>query len=400
MMWAKTAVCLLGTAVMAGDIRAAEWSGFAAVDVRLFPEAALFPEQNDKFISPSVMLQPEFRHEWNSGTDRLTVIPFGRYDSLDKNRSHWDVREFNWLHQDNNWDIRAGVGKVFWGVTESRHLVDIINQTDFVENINSEEKLGQPMVNLNISSDYGNFSLFYLPYFRERTFPAPRGRVRFSLPVDEDNPEFNGVNHWHQDFAGRWSRTFGDWDIGVAYFRGVGREPRLTPRFDNGPIPTALTPTYDLINQTSLDVQGALGNWLLKLEAFTRGGQGKRFAAVVGGFEYTHYGIADRNADLGLLMEYLYDGRDQTAPPTPFNNDLYVGARLALNDEQNSQMLVGVTVDLETQATVLSIEASRRIGDKWRIELEARLFKNIPPTDILTGMRQDDYVQLRIARFF
>ncbi|HTJ54295.1 MAG TPA: hypothetical protein VL380_02650, partial [Nitrosospira sp.] len=304
-------------------------------------------------------------------------------------------------HQSKNWSLSAGVGKVFWGVTESRHLVDIINQTDFVENINGEQKLGQPMLNLNISSAYGSFSLIYLPYFRERTFSAPHGRLRFDPPVDPNAAELNGVSHWHPDWAIRWSRTFGALDIGIAHFMGIGREPRLVPRFDNGPVPTALIPVYDRIQQTSLDAQASLGNWLLKLEAITRGGQGKRFAAVVAGFEYTHYGVLGSAVDLGFLAEYQYDGRDKTAPPTPFNNDLYLGVRLALNDAQNSQVLAGVITDLKTQATMVSITASRRLGEKWKIELESRLFRNIPVTDIiLNGYRNDDYVQLRIAHFF
>jgi hypothetical protein len=390
------------------NIQAAEWSGFAALDLRLFAEPAAFSGQNTSFADPSVLVQPEFRQGWNNGADRFTAIPFGRYDSLDSNRSHWDIREFNWLHKGDGWNLQAGVGRLFWGVTESRHLIDIVNQADFVENINSEEKLGQPMLNLNIPTRYGNFNLLYLPYFRERTFPAANGRVRFELPVDTDNPNLNGISHFHPDWAMRWSRTFGDWDVGIAHFSGVGREPRLAPYFPDGsPFPTALIPTYDLINQTSLDVQGALGNWLLKLEAMTRSGQGSRFAAVVAGAEYTQYGIFESSAELGLLMEYQYDGRDTStprqasdAPPTPADNDVFLGTRLSLNDEQNTQLLLGVTVDLNTQATVVSFEGSRRLDDVWRIELESRLFKNIPSTDILTGMSQDDYVQIRLTRFF
>jgi hypothetical protein len=45
------------------------------------------------------------------------------------------VRELNWIHQAETWSLLAGVGKVFGSVTESRHLVDIINQTDLVEDI-------------------------------------------------------------------------------------------------------------------------------------------------------------------------------------------------------------------------------------------------------------------------
>ncbi|MDA7657788.1 hypothetical protein N8737_03705, partial [Verrucomicrobia bacterium] len=104
------------------------------------------------------------------------MTPFGRYDGADSERSHVDLREFHIQRIADQWEWRVGVSKVFWGVTESQHLVDVINQTDLVENVDGEDKLGQPMVNLSwISDQAGVIDLFYLPYFRERTFPGRGG---------------------------------------------------------------------------------------------------------------------------------------------------------------------------------------------------------------------------------
>jgi len=350
-------------------------------------------------------MQPEIRQEWSGGTDRMTLIPFGRYDSLDSHRSHWDLREANWLHQGDGWNIQAGVGKVFWGVTESRHLIDIVNQTDEVESIRGEDKLGQPMVNLNVATKFGNLNFLYLPYFRERTYPSAKGRLRFELPVDTDHAHIQHANNWHTDWAARWSHTFGRWDVGLAYFNGISREPRLVP---NSLLrPTALVPVYELINQVSVDIQGAVGKWLLKLEAMTRDVPGDRFAAAVAGFEYTESGIWGSGADLGLLFEYQYDGREKFSRtmltntlPTPNNNDIFVGMRFGFNDEQNSQLLFGVTIDVDTRATVASVKGSRRVGDNWKVEVESLAFFNVPQTDILIGPSRDDYMQIRLIRFF
>lgn len=405
-------LCAVSTAI------AGEFSGFIAAETRFFTESPQFAGQHASVWSPSAVLQPEFRQEWNQGRDRFTAIPFLRLDANQTSRSHFDMREFNLYHQGSNWDLRFGLGKVFWGVTESRHLVDIINQTDLVENVDEEDKLGQPMLNVNFSGDYGNVSLFLLPGFRERTFIGRRDRLRFILPVDESHPVYeSSLKEWHVDFAGRWSRTFGNWDIGIAHFWGTGREPRLVPHFPDGStIPDRVIPHYDIINQTSLDVQGAVGNWLFKLEAMTRGGQGRRFAAVVAGVEYTFYDVFESGTDVGILAEYLYDGRDQFvpgksrfaqpmsfdfAPPTPFDHDIFVGARFNFNDEQSTEMLIGGVFDQKTQATLLSLEASRRLGVNWKIELEARFFENVPASDIaLSGLRRDDYVQISVMRFF
>ena len=87
------------------------------------------------------------------------------------------LREAYWAYEDWSYkgteiELLVGINKVFWGVTESVHLVDIVNQTDLVEDLDQEDKLGQPMVNLALQHDWGLLNIYLLPYFRERTFPG------------------------------------------------------------------------------------------------------------------------------------------------------------------------------------------------------------------------------------
>ena len=382
---------------------AGEWdlSGFVAGELRVFPVQAAFPEQEDATFSPSLSLEPEVVYEWNDGKDRLTVVPFVRLDGHDDNRSHGDLRAANWLHIGDDWDMVVGLDKVFWGVTESRHLVDIVNQDDGVENIDGEDKLGQPMVNLNLIRDWGTMSAFVLPGFRERTFPGDDARLRGPRPIEDDSATFDsGAEDRHVDFALRWAHTVEDWDIGLSHFHGTSREPRLIPRTDAGG-EAVFVPHYDQIDQTGLDLQLTKDAWLWKLEAMTRSGHGDRFLAAVGGFEYTLFGILGTDADLGLLAEYLYDGRDQIrAPAMSANDDIFLGTRLALNDAQDTAMLAGTTIDRSSQATLFFVEAERRLGDSWKIELEGRFFLNVPGGDPLAGLRDDDFITLRLSRFF
>ena len=93
----------------------------------------------------------------------------------DGERTHFDVRELYWETFGETWDLRIGIARVFWGVVETQHLVDIINQTDTVENSDGEDKLGQPMINLSLVRDWGTVDLFVLPGFRERTFRGVSG---------------------------------------------------------------------------------------------------------------------------------------------------------------------------------------------------------------------------------
>ena len=392
-------LCLLLAAVARAEA-AGEFSGFAALDARGFAHAPIFPEPPDHPIVASVLAQPEYRYTWNDARDRLTAVLFGRYEYEDDRRRHVDVRELHWLRAGASWDVLFGVGKVFWGVAESRHLVDIINQTDLVEDPDGEDKLGQPMIKWSLLRDWGTLTFFALPRFRERTFPGRRGRLRAPLPVDTSQSAFeSSLGVWHPDVAARWTHTFGVWDIGLAHFSGTSREPRLLPDLDDQGR-AVLAPHYDLIHQTSLELQATVGSLLGKLELITRDGHGRRFAAWVAGFEYTFFGLYGTAMALGVLMEHLYDDRSGRAPGTPFDNDVFIGVRLAFNDTQNTSLLAGVITDLHTGATFLNVEASRRLGDRWVLELEARAFANIPASDALYSLRRDDYAQLRLAWYF
>ena len=377
-----------------------DFAGYLAVETRVFPESPQYADQEETTVSPSVVAQPELRYRWNGRDDRITFVPFARVDAHDDARTHVDIRELNWYHGGDDWDTVLGVGKVFWGVTESRHLVDIINQTDLVESPDEEDKLGQPMANLNLLRDWGSLSFFVLPGFRERTFPSDDARLSGALPiVKEDTTYDSGAEQWHVDFAARYAQSFENWDIGVAHFYGTSREPRLIPGVD-GSGRTVLRPHYDIINQTSIDAQYTLDSWLLKLEAMTRFGQGDPFFAAVGGFEYTFFGVHNSDIDIGLLAEYLHDGRDDKAPQTPFEDDVFLGTRLTLNDFENTSLLAGVILDLDQEERIFSLEFERRLTDHLNLELEGRFFDNVDSDDVLGGFARDSYIEMRLSWFF
>jgi hypothetical protein len=388
---------------------AGEWDLGAevAAELRYFPNDPLFPGQFEHF-QPSFTVQPDIRWESGDRVHQIVVVPFVRVDGQDDERTHFDLREGYYRYNADDWSLTIGAVKVFWGRTESRHLVDIINQTDAVEDIDEEDKLGQPMANLTLINNWGTLDLFVMSGFRTRTFPGADGRSRFELPVDTDDPIFE--RDWRRgavDIAARYSHYIGNWDFGVSIFHGTSREPR----FALDPANVRILPVYDKITQGGLDLQYTQDAWLWKLEAIIREGHGDTFAAAVGGFEYTLYQIFGSGADLGLLAEYQYDGRDEdfvlepfgpalAAPVTFGDNDAFAGARLALNDLQDTALLAGVTVDTSDAFMGMFIEAERRIGQNWTAELEARLFFNADPGNAAFPIRDDDFLTARLTRYF
>ncbi|KKL85257.1 hypothetical protein LCGC14_1956540 [marine sediment metagenome] len=393
--WHITISLLLMALALAPVASANELTGQVSAEVRAFQKEALHQGQEQN--NASLALQAEYFHEWESGAS-LTFTPFARVDSADDERTHMDIRELSYLWLGDSYEFRAGISKVFWGSTEFVHLADIINQDDGVEGPDGEDKLGQPMLHLSIPRDFGVLDLFVLPYFRERTFPGSGGRLRPSIVVDTDNPVYEDPDgEEHVDLAARYSHSIGVVDFGIYHFRGTGREPTLILRIT--PEGQALVPYYEQIDQSGLDAQVVAGQWLLKFEGIRRTGQGEGYYAGTGGFEYTFTGIGQSAADLGVIVEYVRDDRGDAAT-TPFNNDIMAGFRLAFNDQSGTELLAGLASDLDKSTRMLTLEASRRIGDDMKATIEARSFVDVDDVDLIYDLSNDDYVLIELAYYF
>ncbi|MGF1503165.1 MAG: hypothetical protein ACFBSD_15260 [Paracoccaceae bacterium] len=367
-----------------------------AVEGRFFAAEPQFEGQFDR-VQGALILSGDLRWTSDDRDTRVLVEPYLRLDHQDDERTYFDLREGSVSHRVGDWDFLAGVSQVFWGVAESRNVVDIINQFDTVEDFDEGEKLGQPMIRIGRATDFGTFEAYYLPFFRERELPGEDGRLRTPLPVDEDAALFErSGDEFAGDFALRYTGRFGDFDLGLHGFYGTSRNPILTPNATG----TRLEPFYPRLVQGGLDLQYTSGPWLLKLEAVGANAAGDTFASAVGGVEYTFFDIRRSGVDLGLIGEYLYDGRDETrAPITLFENDVFAGARVTLNDVQDTELLAGAIVDVETGGTVGSVELQRRIGERMLLEVEGRFF--IGSGDpLVEPLSEDDHVLVRLTRFF
>jgi hypothetical protein len=137
----------------------------------------------------------------------------------------------------------------------------------------------------------------------------------------------------------------------------------------------------------------------LKLEAIARSGQGNAFFATVAGFEYTLYQVLESEADLGLISEYHVDGRHASAPPTIFDKDLMVGARLGFNNAADSSVLAGAIIDFDMRTTALTVEAGTRLADGLRVEIEAWIFPYGARGNFLSYFERDHTIRIRLLKF-
>ena len=344
-------------------------------------------------------LEAEFTSDFDSDDLIGTFLPYGRIASSGGEMNHADIRELNLLYTAADWEAVAGISRVFWGVTESGHLVDIINQTDQLEGFDGEDKLGQPMVRASRLFDQDVLDLYVLPGFRERAFLPSDQPLALPFPIEEDKGLYGARNEQqHVDLAARFSGYRGLVDYGLSWFSGTSRDPEFIVQ-PNG----TFRPRYPLINQWGLDVQLTLDSWLWKLEAIHRAFETEAltsdFNASIGGAEYTIYELADSLFDLGLLAEWHFDSRDDRAT-VPLQDDLFIGMRASFNDTQSSEFLAGVFSDLDDSSSSFRLEASRRVLDDARITLEAQTFLDVDTDNAIYYLQDSDFIVLSLQLFF
>lgn len=354
---------------------------------------------------PSVALNLSYFSEWDGKDRSFSFKPFFRYDNMDDYRTHGDIREMVWTAKYNNdhpWELKVGIDKVFWGTAESHHLDDVINQTDLVEDINGETKLGQPMVRATISRKWGVLDMFVLPWFRERTFTGPNGRLHppgFSLATVPVLYE-SSAGQDHVDYALHWSKSFDRVDVALSQFVGTNRDPRASnnPDYRTRENPTGLVLNYDQMSQTGLDVSAVAGDWILKLEALHRDTHFDHYWSAVTGVEYPFFAIFNTRYDLTAFLEYNYDSRGQTA--AVYQSDWFTGFLLNFNSDSNTQLKFGVLTDDNDGSRSTRLDMTSRLKGQWSGRFTGQWYTNIKSDNPLYPIKEDSYIQLSLIRYF
>ena len=393
--------------------------GNVELEARLFPDEGALPAMEQNFMAIAGELELGLYSRDN--THAIIVKPFGRYDQRDHERSHADLREAKYRYVNNAFELTIGADKEFWGVTEFVHLVDIINQTDNVEGTDGEAKLGQLMVKASYASPYGTFTAYALPHFRIRQFADPEtGRPNYGFTVDDETVHFesgetSGDARRVDDYALRYKHSIGAIDIGLSFFDGTAREPQLLlaapPSAGRQAVMQAF---YAYRRQAGLDVQATLGPWLVKLEALQETQNYYQGALptlaspfeevttnrATGGIEYSFYNVFNSGTDIGLVAEYMWDERELDAPH-PFANDFGIGLRWTANDVQSTAVLIGTIIDLDSDSSVISLEAERRIGSNFKAIVEARFPGEVGDNDSFAAANETEgHWRFRFSYYF
>lgn len=311
-----------------------------------------------------------------------------RLDPANAGRNRFDIDELAWFDRLGDVDVVVGFREVFWGVLESRQLVDVINQRDPERRWPGAEKLGQPMVGIRWSRTWGDVQFFLLPWARPRPFDGMRGRLWSNAAVAESSRRYTGAVA-HVAWATRWSLRAGAWDVGASYFAGTARDPRFELADPEAGAPT-VRPIYDRVQQLAIDAQYTGSSWLWKVEAASADPAPGRYVTLGSGIEY------QPAAHLSLFAEFLYDGRGDEAT-TSLEHDVFVGGRLLYQD---GRITAGAYVDAVSGNVIGSLELSRRYGDDTEFVLGLRGFFGREEDEPGYALREDGAISLLVRRYF
>ena len=279
--------------------------------------------------------------------------------------------DFNEAYLDyayNDLNVLVGNNIVFWAKNAFSNPVDIVNSKDFSLGLAQGEKIGQPMVNVKRYYDTSELNLFILPA-TSNTYPTSKVRPQLALNINSANSFANGASENNTGMAARWSGYIDEYDYGFSYYHGNTKDPALV--LSSG----QLVPKYSEITQLGLDVQATRGDILYKGEVIYRDNQYDYNGNINGytnfilGLEQSSFGIFGQNWDLANILEYTYDTRGSSSHHG-YQNDVFLGARLVLNNIEDTQYFVSLQNDLDKNTRVVTFNYESRFFSSFRAGID------------------------------
>ena len=350
----------------------------------------------------------------------------------------------------DGFDVLAGSNIEYWGVSESHQVVDVINQKYDLDYPVNPKNLGQPMLNVNISTGTNStLSFFGLLGFREKDLGDRSNRFRTPFGTSEKRVFFEESNGRDFDFALRYRTSQrvgnGSVDLALSYFDGTNREPKMLPgcirdtgiigpilcnsfnqiarlRYERNPrvfdesalsIDSdgdaalvsnlrnfGLIPYYQHLRQVGLELVYSMNDVQLTFEGAWRQAMNEHYFSGIAGVQYTFNEIGQNGGSLVAVGEYLYDDRSSAHPLTVFDNDLFLGFRYGANDIAGTSLTGGVYVDLDSHSQIYSIKYSRRLNDSMRLNISSFAINADDYSDPLAFAGSDSFVEISLSYYF
>ncbi|SIO95967.1 malate transporter [Vibrio spartinae] len=319
---------------------------------------------------------------WNDSGWAATFNPYVEYETQSE-QGFINLREANLTYAGDGIEWLLGYNIVYWGVTEVYQPVNVVNQYDGHIALGTKDKIGQPMLQARWLPQWGDVQMLLLPAHQPRQFREPDQRRSLTKPVRDQALYPDGEKTIDSAVrVGFWQDAL---DVGISAFYGNSREPLLVEQTHDWQA------SYATIFQLGVDLQWTQDDLLLKWESTYKSGEGRDYTTLVTGFEYSVYGFSFSQGTLGLISEYAWDDRDSSAPPTIYNNDLFLGLRWQANDIKDTELLLSGLFDLEQTSPIYKLTASRRINENWKLIIEGYYLSSMANNEPIAYLKNDSY---------
>lgn len=389
----RSAALLFAVLLLSQHAAAQKLRGHLGVEARYFPEDPLFEEQSAASTLPSVLGSLDWSADLTRDI-RFDLSAFMRAASHTENDVTGDIREAVIRSRIKAVDFKLGVLQENWSVLEAWNPVDLLNQRDMVEDFQGEVKLGQPGVSATTFWQDLVISAWILPYTRERRIAEGEDRLR-TLPAPIHDSIFEDGQS-DSSFALRAQYRLGDFDVALSQFQGHTREPIYQPVLQQWNL-VGFDELYEEVSQTGLELQYVAGDTVLKAEVINQTGGADSFVGSGIGSETTFNQIRGGFASMTAYVEAYYDTRNELAPLTPFQRDVFVGIRYNTNNVHDALVDVRYTHDVEFHSDLIDIRASRRLGDAQTLSAQLLIPQSVSDDPALQGFENDPYLKLSWA---
>ena len=409
-------------------------SGQVDVGLRHYTEDGAFEGQGDSGADPFFGARLNGAIELGAGE---VVLQFSYLRDEDNDRTFFNTQKAYYTNSFGAWDLVVGTNIENWGVSSGRTLVNVLNARNQTNQIGRSDFIGTPMVNANVFTGAGTFSLYVLADEVRDNFGGPATRQRGPFFVDDALTRYEEDDS--VDVALRYANSLslgdGALDIGVSVFDGTSREALALPgcvqserdvdaaqcdRFNAGVLAayeagatpleaalaagpgafTSLVPYYQEIRQYGLTATYVQGDTQLRFEGIHRKTSDDSFNAAIVGGDRTYYNAFGGEGTLIAALEYHFDHRSDRQPTTIYDNDLFLGVNYMHNDANDAKMDIGLFYDIEEASKIYTLSASRRVGNRLRVGLSANHIVADSLDDPLTAADGDSYVELSVSTFF
>ncbi|OIQ16715.1 MAG: hypothetical protein BM556_13710 [Bacteriovorax sp. MedPE-SWde] len=361
------------------------------------------------------------------GEFKLGIV--GKANSKDRENSYLNVNDLYYSFT-GPFLSRIDVGyKIYnWSKMEAFHPTDVINARLLDSDIENFDKKGEFSIVFDNEMEFGNLKIYAFPFYEESFFPSADSRISDGVkPSRVKRVTKDGISDsqttWQYGIS--LEKQIGELDFLLFGLKHIDRNRPIVGynSFTSVPlvgnIPTGeLAAFYFDVLDLGLASTYFLEDHAFKMEVLNSSfdieegqvfltGSGLRkvvdYTTVSIGHEYPY--TWNNGWDSTFFTEYqtVLGVDSETAQELSlFQNDLFVGHRIALNDAFSKEFVIGFFYDLQRKNEwLINIGYDQRLNDFWKFHVGYRGFNHGEDDKLGVYLLEgDDEVSFKLSRFF